>query len=361
MAEITKQEKDKHRGAPDPGRSKAKEPARARARSSIIRSLDASALIILWLGMFAVLWATEGSTFAQSGTLKTIFGTQEPLVFLAMALVVTFSVGEFDLSVASVLGLSAMLVTDLPVHHGFGLGIAIVLALAAALVVGLFNAVLIVIFGVDGIISTLGMSTLLFGVAESLSGSSAETGLPAGFAQVTNQQLLGLPLSFYYGVIVAIVLAYILTWTPLGRRMVFVGLNRDVSRLAGVRVQRIRFGSYIVSALLCGVGGVLLAASVGGFDPTTSQTYLLPAFAAVFLGTVTIVPGKFNPIGSLVAIYFLTTGIVGLQIAGVSDWISNVFFGGALIVAVSASKVVRGAIMNRAPRRWRGKGPDVPK
>jgi ribose transport system permease protein len=96
-----------------------------------------------------------------------------------------------------------------------------------------------------------------------------------------------------------------------------------------------------MSALLCGAGGVILAASLGGYDPTTSQTYLLPTFAAAFLGTAVIQPGRFNPIGAMVGIYFLATGIVGLQLLGYTGWVEDVFYGGGLVAAVAISTIVR--------------------
>ena len=68
---------------------------------------------------------------------------------------------------------------------------------------------------------------------------------------------------------------------------------------------------------------------------------LLPAFAAVFLGTAVIQPGKFNPIGAVIAVYFLQTGIVGLELAGLSGWVEDVFYGAALVVAVAATTVIR--------------------
>ena len=130
-------------------------------------------------------------------------------------------------------------------------------------------------------------------------------------------------------------------FTALGRHMAFVGANREVARLAGVRVARVRMGAYVTSGFLCGLGGMLLAATVGGFDPNSSPTYLLPALSATFLGTAAIKAGRFNPIGTMVAIYFLVTGIVGLELLGYTGWVSDVFYGGALIIAVVISTITR--------------------
>ncbi|WP_411720268.1 ABC transporter permease [Mycetocola sp.] len=166
-------------------------------------------------------------------------------------------------------------------------------------------------------------------------------GLGSEFARIANTVVLGLPISFYFGLVIAVIIFYVLTFTPLGRHMKFVGTNPEVARLAGVRVQAIRIGSYTTAGLLCGLGGVLLVANLGGFDPSSSGTYLLPAFSAVFLGTAVVQPGEFNPFGTLVAVYFLATGILGLQIIGYSGWISSVFYGATLIVAVTLSTLVR--------------------
>jgi ribose transport system permease protein len=152
--------------------------------------------------------------------------------------------------------------------------------------------------------------------------------------------VLGLPVSFYYGVVLVLGFAYVLTMTPLGRNVRFVGANREVSRLAGVRVNRIRFGSFVTAAAMCGVGAVIDVAALGSYNPTTSDTLLLPTFASVFLGTAVIDLGRFNPIGTFVGIYFLETGILGLQLLGVQAWVSPVFYGGVLVAAVTIATLM---------------------
>jgi ribose transport system permease protein len=300
------------------------------------------ALVGVWIivaGVFAVL---EPGTLLTSGTFQTIFGSQQALVFLAMAAVITFAVGEFDLSIASIFGFAATLVPILVVQHGWTPVSASLVSIAFCCVIGAINATIIVRLGIDPIITTLGMGTLLLGVTSGLSHSAAVAGLSNSFASIANASVvLGLPISFFYGVALALLIAYVMRWTALGRHMAFVGANREVARLAGVRVTRIRMGSYITSGLICGVGGMLVSASVGGFDASTSPSYLLPALSATFLGTAVIRPGRFNPLGTLVAIYFLVTGIVGLELLGYSGWVSDAFYGAALILAVIVSTLTR--------------------
>ena len=300
------------------------------------------AIVAVW-GLMALFYlAIEPSRFGTSGTFKTIFGSQAALVFLSMAFLCTVIVGEFvDLSVAGILGLCATIVPVLTVMHGMDVALACVIAVAVGVICGVINGFLVVKVGVNIIVVTLGMSTLLLGIALAISDLHSVSGLSAGFSDIALLDVLGLPISFWYGIVIVLVFAYVLGFTPLGRHMRFVGSNREVSRLAGIRVDRIRFGAFVASGFLCGLGGVVIAAGLGGFDPSSSVTYLLPTVSAVFLGTAVVQPGRFNPIGTLIGVYFLATGILGLQQLGYAGWISDVFYGTALIVAVSLSTIVR--------------------
>ena len=299
------------------------------------------AIVGLWALMIVAFTLAAPGKFLTAGTFQTIFGEQQAYVFLMLALTCTLAVGEFDLSIASVFGLAATLVPVLASVHHLSILLSCVVAVLACAGAGVVNAVLVVIVGINPIVVTLGMATLLEGVALWVSGMSTVGGLSLGDAKVANTQALGLPLSFYYGLVLTAVFGYIMSFTPLGRYMTFVGANREVARLAGIRVRRIRMGAFIMAGTICGVGGVIAVLGLGGYDPTSSATYLLPAFAATFLGTAIMLPGRFNPGGGFIAVYFLVTGIVGLQLLGYAGWITDFFFGLSLIVAVAAATVVR--------------------
>ena len=228
----------------------------------------------------------------------------------------------------------------LVVDHGWNVWAALGRRGRRATLVGAVNAVLVVRFGVNTIVVTLGMGTLLLGIALWLTNLTAVSGLPGEFGEISLYRVAGLPMSFYWGLLLMVGFAYVLGFTPLGRNMRFVGANREVSRLAGVRVNRIRFGAFVAAGVICGVGGVLAAAAVGGFDPTTSQSYLLPTFAATFLGTAILQPGRFNPLGTLIAVFFLATGILGLNLLGFTGWVTSVFYGGVLVIAVTISSLL---------------------
>ena len=299
------------------------------------------ALLGVWVVMAAFYAVIMPDKFLGTSTVQAIFGSQSALLFLAVAALCTFVVGEFDLSFASVMGLSATIIPVLVTLHHVSLPLACLVSLLASLSCGIVNAIFIVKLKVPSLVVTLGTASLYLGIAELISSSTIVSVSNKTFSNIALHNLFGLPLSFYYGLVLSGVFAYVLTWTPVGRHIVFVGANREVARLAGISVDRIRAGSYIVASLVAGLAGILLVMTVGGFDPTASSTYLLPALAAVFLGTAMVLPGQFNPMGTFFGIYFLETGILGLQLLGYTGWVQDAFYGAGLVLAVTIATVVR--------------------
>jgi len=120
-----------------------------------------------------------------------------------------------------------------------------------------------------------------------------------------------------------------------------LGRGREVARLSGVNVERVRARSLIAAGLIAALGGVLYTGMRGSADPSSGLAFLLPAFAAAFLGSTAIYPGRFNPWGAFVAVFFLSTGILGLNFLGADSFVQNLFYGGGLVIAVSISQLVR--------------------
>jgi ribose transport system permease protein len=253
--------------------------------------------------------------------------------------------GDYDLSVGNMMGLSSMLIATLNVHHGWPVGLAIVAAALVGTVVGLANGMFIVFFGVESLIVTLGSGTVLGGIVLWISGSSTITGISESLVYaVTRVRIFGISLVFYYALAIVAAMWFVFEFTTLGRRLLFVGRSRTVSRLSGIRVELMRIGELVASALLAVVAGTLWTGTTASADPVSFRTFLLPVFAACFLGATTIVPGRFNPWGTLAAVYFLVTGITGLQLKGASSFVQDLFYGGALLCGVGISQLIAGRV-----------------
>jgi ribose transport system permease protein len=300
-------------------------------------------LLLAW-GLVIVLFAAlEPDTFLTAANFQTIFGSQAVLVVLTLGLLVPLTAGDYDLSVAAVLSLSSMIVAVLNAEHGWPVGVAIVVAIAAGVTAGAVHGAIIVLLAVDPFVVTLGSGTFISGLVLWISGSNTIGGISTALVDpVVTRTFLGIPLAFYYGLALCAVLWFVLELTPTGRRLLFVGKSRRVSRLSGVRVGRLRWGAFVAASTISALAGVLYAGTTGGADPSSGGTFLLPAFAAAFLGATSIAPGRFNPWGSVIAVYFLVTGITGLQLAGVGSFVQQLFYGGALIFAVVLSRLGRG-------------------
>ncbi|MCB1502591.1 MAG: ABC transporter permease [Bauldia sp.] len=316
--------------------------AHARRQAWIDRA-ERFGLLIAWAAVIIVFGLLRPDTFLSWANLSTILGSQAVLVVVTLGLIIPLTAGDYDLSIASVLTLSAMLVAVLNVWVGLPIVAAILLALLAGIAVGVINGFFVIYFRIHSLIVTLGMGTFIHGLTLWFSDTQTISGVSIGLVRaVIITRVLGIPLAFYYALILALVIWYVFSYTAIGQRLLFVGRGREVARLSGINVDRMRWGCLVVSAFLGAVAGVIYAGTIGAADPNSGLTYLLPAFAAAFLGATSIQPGRFNPIGSVIAVYFLVTGITGLSILGVSTFVQDLFYGGALIVAVTLSQIVRG-------------------
>lgn len=301
------------------------------------------ALIGVWLALIAGFGVAMPQTFLSWGNFSVMFASYAPGALLALAIIIPITAGDFDLSVGANLTLSACIVGVLNALHGVPIGYVMIIAVAAGVLVGAVNAFFIVLFRIPSLVVTLGTTSLLTGIVQWMTNSSTIGGVSPWLVEaVVGGRLLGVPYAFYYVLIAALGLWYVFELTPVGRRLLFVGRGREVARLNGVGVGRVRAGALITSGAIAAAAGLMYAGALGSADPTSGQSFLLPAFAAAYLGATTIVPGRFNPLGAVVAVYFLATGITGLTMLGVPLWVTNVFNGGALILAVTVSQLTRG-------------------
>jgi ribose transport system permease protein len=304
----------------------------------LLQGIDRGGVILVWAITIVIFGILRPDTFLTWGNFQAILGTQAVLLILSLALLLPFAAGEFDLSVAGTLGLGYVLIGYLTSLERWPLFPALVVTIAAAVVVGLINAALVVWLGVSSIIVTLGTGTALFGLGYAVL-SQPVTGIAPGFVSALSARLWGLPVPFYVALGITAILWYVFRCTPVGQHTYFVGMSPRIARLSGINVSRIRVGVFVVAAVISALAGLALAGYTGASDPTTANSYLLPVFAAVFLGQTTIEPGRFNPVGTVVSVYFLSTGVTGLQLMGLGNWVGQVFYGLALIAAVAVTRL----------------------
>ncbi|EAQ12881.1 MULTISPECIES: ABC transporter permease [Maritimibacter] len=325
--------------------STSTESATPRKKSNVnaMRLFERYALILVWFLLIAGFSIAMPESFLRWGNFSILFASYAPAALLALAIIIPLTSGDYDLAVGATMTLSSCMIAVLNSWMDVSIELSILLALLGGLAVGLFHALFIVYFRIHSLVVTLGSTSLISGVVQWFTNSSTIGGIDNALIMwVVGGRLFGVPYAFYYAFAAAIVLWYVFDFTPLGRRLLFVGRGREVARLNGIPVEKMRVGALVASSVVAALAGVLYAGVLGSADPYSGLNYLLPAFAAAFLGSTTIMPGRFNPWGTIVAVYFLGTGITGLTMFGIPLWVTNVFNGGALILAVTISQLTRG-------------------
>jgi ribose transport system permease protein len=306
-------------------------------------TVERFALLGVWLLIAAGFSIALPGSFFTWTNFAVLASSEAPAVLLALALIIPLTAGDYDLSVGATVTLASMLIGVLNVWHTMPIGYVLLVAVAAGAFVGLLNAFFIVYLRIPSLVVTLAMASLVSGVVQWLSNSSTISGIsPWLIDVVTTGQVLGVSYAFFYGLIAAFALWYLLEYTPMGRRLLFVGRGREVARLNGINVGLVRTAALVASSMLATLAGIVYAGALGSADPFSGTSFLLPAFAAAFLGATSIAPGQFNAWGTVVAVYFLATGIDGLSMFGIPLWVTNVFNGAALILAVTLSQFARG-------------------
>lgn len=307
------------------------------------RQFERVALLIVWALTIALFSFLIPNNFLNWGNFSIMFASYAPAALLALAIIIPLTAGDYDLSVGATLTLAASTIGVLNVWQHMPIGLVLVIVLLMGVGVGLFHALFIVYFRVPSLVVTLGSTSLMSGIVQLITNSSTIGGIDNSLIMAAvGYRLFGIPYAFYYALAAAMIMWYIFDFMPLGRRLLFVGRGREVARLNGISVNKVRVGALVMSAVLASAAGILYAGVLGSADPYSGLNYLLPAFAAAFLGATTIQPGRFNPWGTIVAVYFLATGITGLSMLGIPLWVTNVFNGGALILAVTISQITRG-------------------
>ncbi|MEU1183951.1 ABC transporter permease [Streptomyces sp. NPDC005820] len=288
-------------------------------------------LLILAFGI----WQTD-RFFTASNSVSILTGQAVPII-LAIAVLFPLVAGEFDLSVAANLSFSAVWVA-----YSSALGWPLLLVLATALAIGAFigavNSFFIVKIGVNAFIVTLSMATVLAGLNLLVTkGEVLFRGVPASLRSLGTETFIGFPLVVWVAVLLSFLVWYILEFTPYGRYIRATGSGREAARLSGVRTRYTLTSAFVISGTVAALAGFLQIARIGSANPNTGPEFLLPAYAAAFLGATVIQQGLFNLWGTIIGALVLAVAISGLTLAGAPFWLPNIFNGVALLIAVSLS------------------------
>jgi ribose transport system permease protein len=326
--------------AGEPDRSASPAPRRPSAPLELLERYG----LLLFLAGVAVLFSVLPATtelFPTGRNIDALLGNQTVVTIAALAAIVPLIPNHFDVSVGSVLGLSAIGTAAAMSRFHASLPVAILVGVGIGALIGVINGALIAYGGLNAVIVTLAATIIISGVVELYtSGVTINTGISGTLTDFGSLKWLGIPRPAWLLLAVCLVVWYVLEQTPLGRRLYMIGENPQAAHLIGVRVKRLTFLSFVIAGALAGVAGVVLCARTGGANPNDGPGYLFPALVAAFLGTTAIRPGRFNVWGTLAAVFFVAVTVNGLSLSGAEPWVQPVFNGVALLVAVALAALL---------------------
>jgi ribose transport system permease protein len=279
-------------------------------------------------------------SFPTGRNAESILTLAAPSLIMAVGLTVVLVMQDFDLSFGAMIGLAGGAATAFMVNDGWPWGLALIAVLGLGVIAGVLSGFMVAYLGGSSFIITLAMGTVLTGVEFALSNQdTVYSGFPNSYIKIAGNDFLGLSNQIWIAAVIALLIWVILDRTEIGRYMYAIGGNPEAARLSGVRVNQLRVLGFVIVGLTGAVVGILLTSESGSYAPSGGTAYLLPTFAAVFLGAAVFRPGEFNVPGTIVGVLFLGVIQTGLIMLDFQTYVINLVQGGILISAVLISRL----------------------
>lgn len=273
--------------------------------------------------------------FGTLENIQTIAIAAAPFALIALGQTLVILTGGIDLSVGSIIALSAMSAAATVVNHPERLVLSVVVAVVVGFVAGAVNGFLVSRVNVPPFIATLGMLTTASGLAYVVGGGAPINGLPDEFGEIANNKILGLQIPVIVMIVGIIVFAVVMKRTAYGMRIYAVGGNPVAAQIAGVKTKGILFSVYAISGMLAGLSGVMLASRVISGPPNLGQGYELDAIAAVVIGGASLLGGRGSIWGTALGLLLIQTLNNGLDILIVPAYWQSVIKGVLIVAAVA--------------------------
>ena len=317
------------------------------------RLIPVYGLVILTVGLIVIFSILLPDTFPTVLNIRSIVSDKAIIALLSLAAMIPMASGRIDLTVGYGIVLWHILAISLQTAYGLPWPVAVLIVLALGVLTGFINGLLVEVAKIDSFIATLGTGTVLYALALWHTGGRQVVGvLPEGFYALNGTMLLGLPITGFYVLLIAICMWVVLEYLPIGRYLYAIGANPKAAALNGIPVRKFVIGAFVTSGLLAALTGVLLASKLRIGQASVGLEYLLPALVGAFLGSTTIKPGRVNVWGTLIGVIILAVGISGIQQFGGSFFVEPLFNGVTLLIAIGIAGYAqrkRGAVRRITP------------
>ena len=316
-------------------------PAKGRKPRQRIR-WEQYGTILFFFAFFAFVGVMEGSTFLSWNNVFTALAQNGYLTFVAVAATIVLINGQFDLSLGAMAGFAAVLTAGLTSMQALPIWLAILVTVGIGCLLGLVNGFLVTKLKINVFIATLGTSGVVAGAALIYAeGQIIYDGIPESLTDFgVSKGPGGLPNIIWLPLILGAVMWFVTKKTVLGRYWYAVGSNAESSRLAGINVNRMVLLSLVFAGGLAALGGIMFSTRFGSVDPSIGPGFLLPAYAAAFLGSSILSDGRFSVVGTIIATFLVAFAQSGLLIMGL-NFAAQIFNGIVLVAAVAINEELR--------------------
>jgi ribose transport system permease protein len=297
-------------------------------------------LLIGVIVLAALLMSRLTPYFLTWGNIESVIIGMAPTAIIVVGMTVVLVSGGLDLSVGSVMALSGTVV-GLLLLRGVPIWLSVLLVLATGAVVGFINGVVITKLRVNPLITTLGMLTIARGIAMVITQGFTVTGLPAPFAYLGQGSLLGVPPMLWVMALIVAAGDVAMRSTRYMRQVYYVGGNERAALLSGIKVDRVKTATYVLSALLSTVAGILLASRLMAGTPTAGVGLELTAIAAAVIGGASLMGGEGTVLGGFLGTVFMSLIGNAMIILGISIYWQGIVSGVILILVVSLDMLLR--------------------
>lgn len=297
-------------------------------------------VLVAFVVVVIVFSIAKPDTFPTWENVKNILTAAAPALIIAGGLTVPLVMQDFDLSFGAMASLAGGAAVVLMAKEDMSWVVAILAALALGLAAGTLNGFLISYLGGSSFIITLAMGTVLTGVEFAVtSQDTIFSGVDPSYTQIAQNTILGLSNQVWIAAILALGIWVLLDMSEAGRYMYAIGGNPEAARLSGISTRRLRLMGFVIVAVMAAIAGILLTGNSASYSPSFGVSFLLPAFAAAFLGSAVLRPGEFNIPGTVIGVLFLGVIQTGLTQLNLEAYVINLVQGGILIFAVLLSRL----------------------
>jgi rhamnose transport system permease protein len=275
---------------------------------------------------------------------QTRFLTEVALLAVPMTFIIIL--GGIDLSVGSMLALSAIALGFSWQSFGFPLWLAVTAGIVTGSLAGLLNGLAIVYLRVPPLIVTLATLAIYRGLSLGISESRSANGFPDAFAFFGSGEILGLPVQLYLLIVILIISAVVLAATPLGRSIYAIGNNETAARFAGIGVNRIKLFAYTFSGFMAGIAGFIFTSRVTSTRADAATGLELDVIAAVVFGGASIVGGRGTIVGTALGVLTIQLLKDGLQLSGFRGEATVILIGAVLILSILLNQLLERLILS---------------